>query len=157
MRIVGEQARRHGAFILSECGAHGFGDHHAWGHPAYFHELLADSPDVDVLLAHLGRGAADEVMALTRAHDNVFTDLSLRVTGVDEAGELSAREMAETIRAIGTDRVLYGTNYPLVDVRASREKFLALPMSDAELAAVGWENVERLLARTAERRAAAQA
>jgi predicted TIM-barrel fold metal-dependent hydrolase len=139
MEVVWRCARDHGVFVLSESGALGFGDEPVWGHPAWFDDVLRSYPTVTIQLAHLGQGAEDDVATLTGRYANVVTDTSLRL-----AVEPPERT-AEFVRRIGADRVLFGTNYPLVDQVAYAAALRALPLTDDELEQVGHANAARLL------------
>ena len=145
VRLVWDIARRHDVFILSECGAHGTMGHEAWGHPRHLDRVVAEYPDVRLLLAHLGQGAEDVVAELTHKYPNVYTDLSLRLVGIGTPGHWTQEEAVRVIRDIGTDRVIYGTNYPIVDVAAFAETFRALPLTKDEHEAIGSRNVQNLL------------
>lgn len=147
--VVWETARRHGVFVLSECGALGALGHQPWGHPRHFHDVASRFPDVRIMLAHLGQGAEDEVARLTRAHRNIYADLSLRLTGIDQPGGWTSARLLEVIRDIGAARVIYGTNYPLVDTAAYAATFRGLDLTAAEREMIGWRNAQSLLTRTA--------
>jgi predicted TIM-barrel fold metal-dependent hydrolase len=139
MEIVWRLARDHGVFVLSESGAQGYDSDTAWGHPAHFDAVLRAYPTVTVQLAHLGQGGEDDVAELTARYPNVVTDTSLRL-GVE-----APDRTAELIRRIGADRVLFGTNYPLVDQGAYAASLRALPLTDDELELVGRANAARVL------------
>jgi len=143
MEVVWRSARDHGVFVLSQSGASRKADDvQAWGHPAYFDAVLRAYPTVTVQLAHLGIGAELDVAVLTSRYENVVADTSMQF-GHREPGEL-----VETIRRIGTDRVLFGTNYPLVDQGTCVEAFNALPLTEEERHDVGYANAGRLVTRT---------
>jgi predicted TIM-barrel fold metal-dependent hydrolase len=129
MEVVWRCARDHGVFVLSESS----GVPTDAGHPSHFDAVLRSYPTVTVQLAHLGQGAEDAVAALTNRYPNVVTDTSLRLT--QEPPSVTA----EHIRRIGADRVLFGTNYPLVDQcdYAAALRALPLPEDDLELVARG--------------------
>ena len=139
MEVVWRLARDHNVFVLSESGALPFGDEPVWGHPAWFDAVLRSYPTVTIQLAHLGQGAEDDVATLTSRYANVVTDTSLRL-GVEPP-----ERTAEFVRRIGADRVLFGTNYPLVDQVAYAAALRALPLTDDELEQVGHANAARLL------------
>jgi uncharacterized protein len=129
-------------FVLSQSGASRKSDEEeAWGHPEYFDAVLAAYPSVTVQLAHLGIGAEDDVAVLTSRFPNVVADTSMQL------GAGPPDEIVAIIRRIGTDRVLFGTNYPLVDQSACVAIFEALPLTDAERHQIGYENASRLLTR----------
>jgi predicted TIM-barrel fold metal-dependent hydrolase len=139
MEVVWRAARDHDVFVLSESGAHGFAGTEVWGHPAFFEDVLRSFPTVTVQLAHLGQGAEDDVARLTSRYPNVVTDTSLRL-GVE-----APEDTADLVRRIGVDRVLFGTNYPLVDQIAYAKALRALPLREDELRQVGHDNAARLL------------
>jgi predicted TIM-barrel fold metal-dependent hydrolase len=156
------QARR--VPLLSEAS----GRPGAPGRPARFGQALEDFPRLKLVLAHLGHdpafgeGADKEVVELARRHEGVYTDLSLRLPEMLN-GAFSPADMAGHLRLIGTDRVLYGTNYGFVDsinedpghkpesgpqwtwARRTLEAFLDLPLGEGERRAIAGANWERLL------------
>jgi predicted TIM-barrel fold metal-dependent hydrolase len=152
VRRVWDLARRYGVFILSECGDTTMGHHHACGHPKYFDGVLSEYPDVDVLLAHLGIHAEAEVARLTHTYPNVYADLSMRVTKPGEPGYLPPADLVEKIRMTGVDRVLYGTNYPIVDARYSADAFGKLPLNEDERQKIGYLNARGLIERATNRK-----
>jgi predicted TIM-barrel fold metal-dependent hydrolase len=141
MEVVWRCARDHGVFVLSQSGAsRKGGDVEAWGRPAYFDAVLQAYPTVTVQLAHLGIGAEDEVASLTSHYPNVVADTSMQL------GSKAPGEVVATIRRIGTDRVLFGTNYPLMDQVACAAALEALPLTDEERHEIGFVNASRLIA-----------
>jgi predicted TIM-barrel fold metal-dependent hydrolase len=141
MEIVWRCARDHGVFVLSQSGGtRRVNEEQAWGHPAHFDLVLRSYPMVIVQLAHLGIGAEVDVAVLTSRYPNVVADTSMQL------GVMQADEFVATIRRIGSDRVLFGTNYPLVDQGDCVAMFKALPLEEAERHAIGYENANRLMA-----------
>jgi uncharacterized protein len=141
MEVVWRCARDHGVFVLSQSGgSRKAGDVEAWGHPDYFDAVLHAYPTVTVQLAHLGIGAENHVATLTSRYPNVVADTSMQL------GARSLEEVVATIRHIGTDRVLFGTNYPLMDQVACAAALEALPLTDEERHEIGFANADRLIA-----------
>ena len=140
MEIVWRCAREHGVFVLAQSGAsRQAGEEEAWGHPTHFEAVLRAYPTVTVQLAHLGIGAEGDVAALTSRYPNVMADTSMQL-GVRPPDDIVA-----IIRRIGVDRVLFGTNYPLVDQAACVTTFEALPLTEEERHHIGYGNASRLL------------
>jgi uncharacterized protein len=140
MEVVWRCARDHGVFVLSQSGAsRKTGEEQAWGQPAYFDAVLQAYPTVTVQLAHLGIGAELDVAALTDRYPNVVADTSMQL------GFRAPDEIVATIRRIGTDRALFGTNYPLVDQVASVAALKALPLTEEERHEIGYSNASRLI------------
>jgi predicted TIM-barrel fold metal-dependent hydrolase len=143
MEVVWRCARDHGVFVLSQSGgSRKPGDIEAWGHPSYFDAVLHAYPTVTVQLAHLGIGAEDDVAVLTSRYPNVVADTSMQL------GAREPEEVVAVIRRIGTDRVLFGTNYPLMDQVACAAALQALPVTEEEHHEIGFVNANRLLVRS---------
>lgn len=145
VRVVWDLARKHKVFVLSESGAHGFDGHEPWGAPRFFDEICRAYPDVTIQMAHLGAGDETETARLARTYRNVYADLSLRLTGLDQPGEWTREDMVRCIREIGADRVIYGTNYPIVDTLQFRAMFESLDLTADERELIAWKNVARIL------------
>ena len=67
---------------------------------------------------------------------------------VDTSSALFALEPAEAvriIRAYGTGRVLFGTDYPMWDHREELERFMKLDLTAEERDAILWRNAAKLL------------
>jgi predicted TIM-barrel fold metal-dependent hydrolase len=142
MEVVWRCAREHGVFVLSQSGgSRKPGDPEAWGHPAHFDAVLRAYPTVTVQLAHLGIGAEADVAVLTHRYPNVVADTSMQL------GSRPPDEVVAIIKRIGTDRVLFGTNYPLTDQVACVSALAALPLTEEEHHAIGFGNADRLIAR----------
>lgn len=139
MEVVWRLARELDVPVLSESGATTRRSEPAWGHPQHFDAVCAAYPDVRIQLAHLAIGAEDALVALTAKHRNVWADTSLRLGGYP-GDDFTPPGLVELMRRIGIDRVLYGTNYPMVDPRAYAHAFRSLPLAAEELRAVATEN-----------------
>jgi predicted TIM-barrel fold metal-dependent hydrolase len=146
---VYERCEQLGLPITSQSGTGGGdpptlgGDH--FGRPRYWDDVLATFPRLNVTLAHLGHGYEDDLVALTRRHENVRADTSLQLSGLGRPDRRSLDELAALIRSIGSDRVLFGTNYPFVDQARYAEVLAQLPLTPDELELVGSANARRLL------------
>jgi uncharacterized protein len=154
MAVVWEEADRRGLGVLTLATAHippeGLGkiglsesltDIH---HPNRFEDVVRSYPRLRLVLAHLGMGAEQDTVRLAGKYPNVFTDTSLRLHEVGTPSGWNLNETAELFRRIGTDRVLFATNYPFVsqsDYVAVMEK---LPLTEDERRRIGWENCDRV-------------
>ena len=145
MAGVFQLAAEHGVFVLSQAGSNGYGEHPAWGHPRYFDAVLRAFPQVDVQLAHLGLGAEDEVARLTARHPNLYVDTSARLHLLGRPGEWTLAEAADWFRRFGIERVLFGTNYPMILPQHALKDLDALGLDEQarELFLAG--NAQRLL------------
>lgn len=97
-------------------------------------------------------GGKDVVARLTSTYANVFADTSSwlgQVNSVPNPAVPTARsftpaEAVELFRRIGTDRILYASNYPLTDSREFVEKLRLLPFTDDERLQIFFQNAQRV-------------
>jgi predicted TIM-barrel fold metal-dependent hydrolase len=142
---VWEVARRHGVFVLSQAGDRPTLGHEPWGHPRHFETALREFPEVDVVLAHVGMDAEAEVARLAATYPNLYSDFAMRLASLDQPMNWTAARAVEVIRMVGPERMLFASNYPLVDLDTYVETFWALDLTDDERAQVGWRTAEHLL------------
>ena len=134
--------------VLSQSGD-GFGappapgvDH--YGRPRYHRRWLEEFPGLTLILAHLGHGYADDLADMAHRYPNLYTDTSFQFGGLEESAE-ERRRMAELIRRIGTEKVLFGTNFPMTDPSLYARILERLPLTGAEKNLVGSDNARRAL------------
>ena len=134
------------------------------GRPARFEPALRDFPRLKLIFAHLGHdpdfglGADAEVVDLANRFEGVHSDVSLRFAEVGD-GHVSPDAMAAHLRAVGTDRVLYGSNFVFAEMRStaytrgvpewtrtkeSIEVLRTLPLTGDERADLAARNFRRL-------------
>jgi predicted TIM-barrel fold metal-dependent hydrolase len=140
------------------------------GRPARYRDALVDFPDLKLIFAHLGhdpvfgQGADAEVADLAQEFGGVHTDLSLRLPEMLN-GACTPEAFVAHLRLIGTDRVLYGTNFGFLDTinrdpdhrpedgpqitwaRRNLQAFLDLPLQDEERVAIASANWKRVTSR----------
>jgi uncharacterized protein len=110
------------------------------GLPA-FAMVAARHPDATVVLGHSGakRAHFEAAGELAARHPN----LVLELCGSFMTGEWVRR----LVEAVGPDRVLYGSDFPFIDLRYSLGRVLFAGLSDDDLARVLGGSVSRLLHR----------
>jgi uncharacterized protein len=134
--------------ILSQTGDAGPlppGGRGHWGRPRYFGDVAASFPKLRLILGHLGKGYESEIAALTRRYPNVYTETSMRLSGLDEAGKWTPAEAVTWFRLIGIDRILFGTKWPLFDPQQDIDTVHKLPLTPEEKRKILGENVQRVL------------
>ena len=117
-----------------------------FGEPAAFAGVLQRFPGLKLVLAHLGGGAWSQVERFARDFPNAYFDCSeiLHWTGAN--GAPTPNRLARLIRDIGTQRVLFGSDFPWYELDASIELLDRLPLlTDEEKAAIAGLNAARLL------------
>jgi uncharacterized protein len=134
--------------ILSQTGDAGPlppGGRGHWGRPRYFGDVAASFPKLRLILGHLGKGYESEIAVLTRRYPNVYTETSMRLNGLDEAGKWTPAEAVTWCRLIGIDRILFGTKWPLFDPQQDIDTVRKLPLTPDEKRKILGENAKRAL------------
>jgi predicted TIM-barrel fold metal-dependent hydrolase len=134
--------------ILSQTGDAGPlppGGRGHWGRPRYFGDVAASFPKLRLILGHLGRGYESEIAMLTRRYPNIYTETSMRLRSLDEAGQWSPAEAVTWFRLIGIDRILFGTNWPLFNPQEDIDTVRTLPLTPEEKRKILGENAKRAL------------
>lgn len=153
MNVVWELADENALPVVSQSGLTGYSE---VSHPDNFEPVARDYPGAKVILAHMGLGAEDRTIALTARYPNVFVDTSAWFNFMaDPASWVHVQrgtspptgdEVAELLRAIGIDRVLFGTNYAIRDPAAPHEWIRSAPLTDGERQQIFSENYARVFA-----------
>jgi uncharacterized protein len=134
--------------ILSQTGDAGPlppGGRGHWGRPRYFGDVAASFPKLRLILGHLGKGYESEIAVLTRRYPNVYTETSMRLSGLDEAGKWTPAEAVTWFRLIGIDRILFGSKWPLFDPQQDIDTVRKLPLTPEEKRKILGENAKRAL------------
>jgi predicted TIM-barrel fold metal-dependent hydrolase len=97
--------------------------------------LIRDFPEVPIVLAHIGWDQHEHVLALGHDYANVHTDTSWQGPHI----------IQEAIQAFGTDRVLFGSDFPLYS-QANALAVLLEAVPPEQLSRIGHDNGARLLA-----------
>jgi len=119
--------------------------------PGKFVNLAMAVPEVRLILAHAhGPGFPQLLLYDILARypwwrRNVWTDIS--ATGPMLAGGPFAEQFTWVLRKFGTDRVLFGSDYPIDDPLTAVAAVAKLGFTDEEQAAVLHDNAAALLAR----------
>ena len=130
--------------VLTETGGH---SPHC--RPAGYTGALREFPDLTLVFAHCGhdkqfRGPLDEeVLDLAAQYDGVHGDTSLRLHEVAD-GSVAPEEMVAFIREIGSERVMFGTNYVFSDLLPERPGHTPAPDHVDPRFTQVWKSVEVL-------------
>ena len=144
MAVVWEEANRRGLPVVSQSG--GRVGPNEFAHPMHFEAILKTYPKAKVVLAHIGMGAEEEVARLTVRYPNLYTDTSYWLGLVGKPGGRSLKEAAGLFRSIGTDRVIFGTNYPICDPLEFVQVMLNMPLTESERRQIFSQNYRQVYA-----------
>jgi uncharacterized protein len=76
----------------------------------YIDEVALDFPELVIVCGHVGYPWTEEMVAVARKHENVYIDTSAYTTR-----RLPAELVAFLKTGTGQRKVLFGTNYPMID------------------------------------------
>lgn len=116
-----------------------------FSHPRQFAQVLAAFPKLTLVLAHAGLGFFDAASEIARSYPNAFFDCCVAINSSQAPPHLSDEEAANLIRALGPDRVMFGSDYPWYDPVLDSQRIQRLPLTEAEKRAVLYENAQRIL------------
>ncbi len=78
------------------------------GRPIYLDRVALDFPELTIVGGHIGYPWTDEAIAVSTKHENVYIDTSAYVT------KRYPQQLVDYLRHHGRDKVLFGTNYPMI-------------------------------------------
>ncbi|MBQ8248762.1 MAG: amidohydrolase [Clostridia bacterium] len=108
--------------------------------PKKLARVLDRFPKLEVVAAHLGGyGAWDEAVEYLSGRPNVWYDTSSALWAMtsEYAGEL--------IHKLGTDRVMFGTDYPVKNTEGEIERLLKVELTEKEREDIFYNNAKRFL------------
>jgi len=144
MRPVYDACEELGLVVLSHTGSAKGGE--PFAEPRAFASVLEQHPHLTVVLAHLGGGSWRQTLSLAQAFPKVAFDLCeiVQWTGAPKAP--TDEDLAHMIKEIGTERVMFGTDFPWYDLDRTVELVMDLPLlSMDEKAQILGANAVRLL------------
>ncbi len=110
-----------------------------YSNPDHLVPVLKEFKNLTVIGAHLGGWSVwDEASEKLSDFENFYVDTSSSLY------ELSIEKAVAIIRGYGTDRVLFGSDYPVFSPDIELKRFMALPLTDSEKQAILSENVIKL-------------
>ena len=111
-----------------------------YSHPIKLHKILHMFPRLEVIAAHFGGYSMyQEAYDLLHDCDRCIFDISSSMMFMPDG------DAEKYIRAYGTERMAYGTDYPLWDPVQEVNTFLRLRLTDAEKEQIAHKTAERFL------------
>lgn len=78
------------------------------GRPIYLDQVALDFPELKIVAGHIGYPWTDEAIAVATKHENVYIDTSAYTI------KRYPQTLVEFMRGHGREKVLFGTNYPMI-------------------------------------------
>ncbi len=110
-----------------------------FSHPRRLRRVLDDFPKLQVVAAHLGGWSVQDVAQEYLRDTEVLVDVSSSLMF------MSPEKAVEYIRAFGTHRVMFGSDFPLWDPDKEFERFMSLPLTDYEKEQIAYTTAANFL------------
>ncbi len=108
--------------------------------PKKLAKMLDKYPRLEVVAAHLGGYRAwDEALSELAGRPNVWYDTSSALWA------MTPERAKELILAYGTDRVMFGTDYPVMNTAGELERFFKIELSEKQREDILYNNAKRFL------------
>lgn len=108
------------------------------GFPQAVRKIACDFPDLSVIGIHVGWPWTDEMISVAMEFNNVYI-------GIDAyAPRYLAESLVRYLAGAGRGKVLFGTDWPVVDFGQATGQIAALRLPDAARAALLWGTAEAL-------------
>lgn len=106
-----------------------------FSNPSQLVAVLERFPDLSVIGTHMGGWSVyAEAMERLPKYPNIVVDCSSSFC------DLTVEETMAIFRAFGTDRILFGTDFPIVVPGFDMDYFLRLPLTETEREDILWRN-----------------
>jgi uncharacterized protein len=121
-----------------------------YARPVEIDEVAVRFRDVPIVLCHFGNPWIDEAAEVVYKNKNVYADTSGLLAHpsyplFDRMVDLCRQRLMEAILMVGSaERVLYGSDWPLVDLRVALKLVTSLDLSERDRAAILGGNARRL-------------
>ncbi|MBI4596532.1 MAG: amidohydrolase [Candidatus Tectomicrobia bacterium] len=160
MGLAYEAAAALGIPIIFHCGPHPHPDDPKqaveYSRPRHYEALLTSYPKLTVVMAHMGMGVGpdwahlykpyfQEAMAIAKKHyPNVYFDLSECVAEAMGGYGMPPEDIIALVRAIGAERVLFGTDFPWYEPTKVLQGVLKMDLTEQEKRLILGENAIRV-------------
>ncbi|WP_252699377.1 amidohydrolase family protein [Natronosalvus vescus] len=128
-----------GNSTLGACAPGGRGLKIKYGNPMLIDDVAANFPDLQILIAHPAFPWEREQLAICQQKGNVYMDLSGWMPKyIDD-------QMLHYAKTLLADKVMFGTDYPMLEPDPWLEQFGALEFPEDVQRKLLWENAESFL------------
>jgi predicted TIM-barrel fold metal-dependent hydrolase len=108
------------------------------GRPIYLDQVALDFPELTIVGGHIGYPWTDEAIALATKHENVYIDTSAYTV------QRYPTALVDFMRRHGRRKVLFGTNYPMIEPAKAIEGLDALGLDMETTALFLGQNAQRV-------------
>lgn len=121
--------------LIVHCGDYRY----PYSHPSRLKKILRTFPDLVVDAAHMGGWSIFNQVVDILGEENCFFDMSSSLPF------LGSRRTYELAKHYGTNRIMFGSDFPMWNPIEEYNAFVSAPFTDDELENMLWHNCERFL------------
>ncbi|MBI5679902.1 MAG: amidohydrolase [Methanobacterium sp.] len=115
-----------------------------FGEPERWISVLEEFNDLKLILAHMGGGQWDKAIEIADKFPQVMFDTAISISYINSPTTLDDEEAKDLIRTIGSDRILFGSDYPWINPAKDIERIRGLDISDDDKKFILGENAAKL-------------
>ena len=115
------------------------------GHPMHVDEVAVDFPELKIIASHAGWPWVAELVAVAWRHPNVYLETSGTYARFFATPGSGWEPLLHYGDSIIKHKVMYGSKWPLLDLKQSVEEMRALPLKPEVKEMWLWGNAKRLL------------
>ncbi len=108
------------------------------GRPVYLDQVALDFPELTIVGGHIGYPWTDEAIAVATKHERFYIDTSAYTA------KRYPSQLVDYMRSNGREKVLFGTNYPMIQPAKALEGLDALALPDDVARLFLAENAKRV-------------
>jgi predicted TIM-barrel fold metal-dependent hydrolase len=112
--------------------------------PYDFRTVLDTFPRLRLILGHMGNPYFDQLLEMAQRYPSLYFETAGVVSG-REPYEYTDEYLVQLIRQLGTDRVMFGSDFIFGEPVSPAKRLLSLPLSDAEKEAILGRNAQQFL------------
>lgn len=115
-----------------------------FGEPERWLPVLEEFKDLKLILAHLGNGFWDQTIEIADKYQGVMFDTAIAISQIKGPKTLDDTGAVDMIRTIGSDRILFGSDYPWINPRKDIERIKNLDIAEEDKKLILGGNAEKL-------------
>lgn len=115
-----------------------------FGEPERWLPVLEEFKDLKLILAHLGNGFWDQTIEIADKYPEVRFDTAIAISQIKSPKTLDDEGAVDMIRTIGSDRILFGSDYPWMNPLKDIERIKSIDIAEEDKKLILGGNAEKL-------------
>ncbi|MDO8671610.1 MAG: amidohydrolase family protein [Dehalococcoidia bacterium] len=92
--------------------------------PVYLDEVATDFPELNIIIAHVAHGWWPEAVSIAGSNPNIYVDISGWQPLFKRHPKEFFHRLREVVDGVGSRRVLFGSDWPVLKLLVSQEKWV---------------------------------